>query len=80
MQREHNSQYYLIDSVKHYLKRNKDKMNKSSFEMYWKFFSAIKKMISESYSTKSKLQDLRYDIEHETNIASKDWLLENLPK
>jgi len=80
MQKEHNSQYYLIDSVKHYLKRNKEKMTKTDYELYWKYFSFIKKMISETYNTKSKLRDLRYDIENETNVAAKEWLLQNLPE
>ncbi|MBS1513596.1 MAG: hypothetical protein JSS63_01090 [Bacteroidetes bacterium] len=80
MQKETNSQYYLIDSVKHYLKRNESKLSKSSYQLYWKYFVYLQKMINPNNNTKSKLLDLRFDLERETNIASKEWLLENLPK
>jgi hypothetical protein len=80
MQNEVNAQYYLIDSVKHYLKRNEDKISKSSYELYWKYFIYLQRMVNPNNRRKSKLMDLRYDLEKETNIASKEWLLENLPK
>ncbi len=80
MQKEMNAQFYLIDSVKHYLKRNEDKISKNSYTLYWKYFLYLQRMINTSSKTKSKLLELRYDLEHEQNIASKEWLLENLPK
>lgn len=80
MQSEMNAQYYLIDSVKHYLKRNESKISKKSYQLYWKYFIYLQKMVNPNNNTKSKLLELRYDLEQENNIASKEWLLENLPK
>ena len=80
MQKEMNAQFYLIDSVKHYLKRNENKISKKSYQLYWKYFLYLQKMVNPNNLTKSKLLELRYDLENEQNIASKEWLLENLPK
>lgn len=80
MQKEMSAQYYLIDSVKHYLKRNESKISKKSYQLYWKYFIYLQKMVNPNNNTKSKLLELRYDLEQENNIASKEWLLENLPK
>jgi hypothetical protein len=80
MQKEINAQFYLIDSVKHYLKRNENKISKKSYQLYWKYFFYLQKMMNPNNLTKSKLLELRYDLENEQNIASKEWLLENLPK
>jgi len=80
MQKEINAQHYLIDTVKHYLKRNEDKMTKKNCEMYRKYFLYLQKMTNPNNLIKSKLIELRHDLEKESNIASKEWLLENLPK
>lgn len=80
MQGEMSAQYYLIDSVKHYLKRNENKISKRSYQLYWKYFLFLQKMVNPNNQTKSKLLELRYDLEQDKNIASKEWLLENLPK
>ena len=80
MQKEMNAQYYLIDSVKHYLKRNESKISRKSYQLYWKYFVYLQKMVNPNNNTKSKLLELRYDLEQEKNIASKEWLLENLPR
>lgn len=79
-QGETNAQYYLIDSVKHYLKRNESKISKTSYQLYWKYFIYLQKMVNPKNNTKTKIQELRYDLENENNIASKEWLLDNLPK
>jgi hypothetical protein len=80
MQKEMNAQYYLIDSVKHYLKRNENKISRKSYQLYWKYFLYLQKMVNPNNNTKSKLLELRCDLEQEKNIASREWLLENLPK
>jgi hypothetical protein len=80
MQKEMNAQYYLIDSVKHYLKRNENKIAKTSYQLYWKYFIYLQKMINPKNNTKSKLLELRFDLERAKNVASKEWLLQNLPK
>lgn len=80
MQKEVSAQFYLIDSVKHYLKRNEDKISRSSYQLYWKYFLYLQRMVNTSNATKSKMLELRYDLEQEKNIASKEWLLQNIPK
>lgn len=70
--------YYVIDAVKHYLKRNVQKIPESEQEMFLKFNNYTDKIIKARSS--EALKELGKKIKTEENIASKEWLLEEVER
>jgi hypothetical protein len=65
---------YIVDSARHYLKRN-TKVSIINREFYLKFFNYIHKLVNLDYNQRSKIESLKYDLLKERNVSSKEWLL-----
>lgn len=65
---------YIVDSARHYLKRN-TKVSIINREFYLKFFNYIHKLVNLDYNQKGKIENLKYELLKERNVSSKEWLL-----
>ncbi|MGH2576017.1 MAG: hypothetical protein ACRDFC_10000, partial [Ignavibacteria bacterium] len=69
---------YVIDSLKHYLKRNKNKIS-GHYEVVSKFLYYIGKIISiKNLKTNKDINSLKKEIEKNHDVAAKFWLIEKL--
>ena len=65
---------YIVDSARHYLKRN-TKVSIINREFYLKFFNYIHRLINLDYNQRGKIENLKYELIKERNVSSKEWLL-----
>jgi hypothetical protein len=65
---------YIVDSARHYLKRN-TKVSKINREFYLKFFNYVHKLVNLDYNQRNKIENLKYELLKERNVSSKEWLL-----
>lgn len=68
---------YIIDTTRHYLKRNED-ISRINWELFSKFFLYLKKIINLKISDKEKISAAIDSLNKENNVSSKDWLLTKL--
>ena len=65
---------YIVDSARHYLKRN-TKVSIINKEFYLKFFNYVHKLVNLDYNQRKKIESLKYELLKERNVSSKEWLL-----
>jgi hypothetical protein len=68
---------YIIDTTRHYLKRNTG-ISRINWELFNKFFHYLKKMTYLEPKEKEKISNTIEALKKENNVSSKDWLLKKL--
>lgn len=74
---DHESITYIIDTTRHYLKRNED-ISRINWDLFHKFFIYLKKIINLDSTEKEKITATIESLKGENNVSSKDWLLTKL--
>jgi hypothetical protein len=69
--------FFLVDTMKHYLRRHKDTLNVHYFR-YLNFVNYIAKLIRAESIGKGSVKMLMKDASEEINLAYKKWLLEKM--
>ncbi len=68
---------YIIDTTRHYLKRNSG-ISRINWELFSKFFVYLKRLINLDANHKEKISNAIEDLEKENNVSSKEWLMKKL--
>jgi|GEM_PF-890213 len=75
--KDYESIIYIIDTTRHYLKRNEG-ISRINWDLFHKFFLYLKKIINLDPSEKEKITGTIESLQNENNVSSKDWLLKKL--
>jgi hypothetical protein len=65
---------YIIDTTRHYLKRNSG-ISRINWELFSKFFVYLKRLINLDAGQKEKISTALEDLNKENSVSSKEWLL-----
>ena len=63
---------YLIDAVRHYLNRKKEKMPVSEYNLFRNFFHLLGRLLNIS---KADVRMFKQELKNQSNVANKEWLL-----
>ncbi len=63
---------YLIDAVRHYLNRKKEKMPISEYYLFRNFFQLLGRLLNIS---KADIRVFKQELKSQSNVANKEWLL-----